>query len=229
MPHQCIECGRTFPDGSKQMLTGCPECGGNKFQFRPEGRPETASNGSESTSTPASTSPQESTSTPSTVADDTSSAVHESPASSDDLSTSTSATKKGTSDAVSSADDVDSSTSTEASSDSTSGPRKSASDTDASEDSAQASARTDVVTRAELDRVREDAVETDEPTDTSQRHGVDDLREELNDQFESIKILSPGQYELNLMELYDRQEYIISLREDGRYVIEMPGTWGDSD
>jgi len=215
MPHQCIECGRTFPDGSKQMLTGCPECDGNKFQFRPEGRPETASNGSESTSTPASTSPQESTSAPAST--------------SSQESTSTSATKKGTSDAVSSADDVDSSTSTEASSDSTSGPRKSASDTDASEDSAQASARTDVVTRAELDRVREDAVETDEPTDTSQRHGVDDLREELNDQFESIKILSPGQYELNLMELYDRQEYIISLREDGRYVIEMPGTWGDSD
>ena len=215
MPHQCIECGRTFPDGSKQMLTGCPECDGNKFQFRPEGRPETASNGSESTSTPASTSPQESTSAPAST--------------SSQESTSTSATKKGTSDAVSSADDVDSSTSTEASSDSTSGPRKSASDTDASEDSAQASARTDVVTRAELDRVREDAVETDEPTDTSQRHGVDDLREELNDQFESIKILSPGQYELNLMELYDRQEYIISLKEDGRYVIEMPGTWGDSD
>ena len=130
MPHQCIECGRTFPDGSKQMLTGCPECGGNKFQFRPEGRPETTSDGSESTSTPASTSPQESTSTTSTVADNTSSAVHESPASTDDLPTSTSATKKGTSDAVSSADDVpvDSSTSTEASSDSTSGPRKSASD-----------------------------------------------------------------------------------------------------
>jgi len=227
MPHQCIECGRTFPDGSKQMLTGCPECDGNKFQFRPEGRPETASNGSESTSTPASTSPQESTSAPASTSSQESTSAPASTSSQE--STSTSATKKGTSDAVSSADDVDSSTSTEASSDSTSGPRKSASDTDASEDSAQASARTDVVTRAELDRVREDAVETDEPTDTSQRHGVDDLREELNDQFESIKILSPGQYELNLMELYDRQEYIISLREDGRYVIEMPGTWGDSD
>jgi len=77
--------------------------------------------------------------------------------------------------------------------------------------------------------VREDAVDTDERTDTSQRHGVDDLREELNDQFESIKILSPGQYELNLMELYDRQEYIISLKEDGRYVIEMPDAWGIQD
>ncbi len=29
------------------------------------------------------------------------------------------------------------------------------------------------------------------------------------------------------MELYDREEYIISLREDGRYVIEMPESWDD--
>ncbi|OYR80528.1 hypothetical protein DJ71_14695, partial [Halorubrum sp. E3] len=30
MPHQCTTCGRTFPDGSKEMLSGCPDCGGNK-------------------------------------------------------------------------------------------------------------------------------------------------------------------------------------------------------
>nr|WP_199268448.1 Zn-ribbon containing protein [Halomarina oriensis] len=52
-----------------------------------------------------------------------------------------------------------------------------------------------------------------------------ELREELNEQFESIKIVEPGQYELNLMELYDREEYIISLRENGRYVIQMPEDW----
>src|SRR6056297_872855 len=37
MPHQCTNCGRTFPDGSKEMLSGCPDCGGNKFQFEPSG------------------------------------------------------------------------------------------------------------------------------------------------------------------------------------------------
>ncbi|WP_217900335.1 Zn-ribbon domain-containing protein, partial [Halorubrum sp. Ea8] len=37
MPHQCTTCGRTFPDGSKEMLSGCPDCGGNKFQFKPAG------------------------------------------------------------------------------------------------------------------------------------------------------------------------------------------------
>ena len=35
MPHQCTNCGRAFEDGSKEMLSGCPDCGGNKFQFRP--------------------------------------------------------------------------------------------------------------------------------------------------------------------------------------------------
>jgi predicted nucleic acid-binding Zn-ribbon protein len=65
---------------------------------------------------------------------------------------------------------------------------------------------------------------SDEETD------IDELREQLNDQFESIKIVEPGQYELNLMELYDRDEYIIALQENGRYVIQMPEQWiGDED
>lgn len=56
---------------------------------------------------------------------------------------------------------------------------------------------------------------------------MEELREELNKQFESIRIVRPGQYELNLMELYNREEYIISLQEDGRYVIDVPDSWRD--
>ena len=52
---------------------------------------------------------------------------------------------------------------------------------------------------------------------------------QLNAQFESIKILEPGQYELNLMELYDREEYIIALQENGRYVIQVPDQWIGND
>lgn len=55
--------------------------------------------------------------------------------------------------------------------------------------------------------------------------GIAELREQLNEQFESIKIVEPGQYELNLMELYDREEYIIALQENGRYVIQVPENW----
>nr|WP_323368207.1 Zn-ribbon containing protein [Natrarchaeobaculum aegyptiacum] len=61
------------------------------------------------------------------------------------------------------------------------------------------------------------------------RPSIEQLREELNEQFESIKIVRPGEYELNLMELYNREEYIISLQEDGRYVIEVPDAWRDGD
>ncbi|MCG1004224.1 hypothetical protein LQ368_12355 [Halobacterium noricense] len=35
MPHQCTNCGHVFADGSKEMLSGCPDCGGNKFQYHP--------------------------------------------------------------------------------------------------------------------------------------------------------------------------------------------------
>ena len=213
MPHQCIECGRTFPDGSKEMLTGCPECGGNKFQFRPSDRSETAEDSAPPTSAP----PAPATDSPTDAGEPT--------APSDSSSTSTHSTAGDPIDAA----DETTTTDDAATTGGATTTDDATADADVSEDSAQASARTDVVTRDELDRVREDTVGSDDPPDASRRPGVDDLREELTDQFESIKILSPGQYELNLMELYDRQEYIISLREDGRYVIEMPGTWDDPE
>jgi len=52
---------------------------------------------------------------------------------------------------------------------------------------------------------------------------IEKLQLELSTQFESIKILEPGQYELNLMELYNRDECIIAIQEDGHYVIQVPG------
>ncbi len=33
MPHQCINCGETFPEGSTDLLQGCPECEGTRFFF----------------------------------------------------------------------------------------------------------------------------------------------------------------------------------------------------
>ena len=33
MPHQCLKCGAVFPDGSPQILRGCPDCGGAKFFY----------------------------------------------------------------------------------------------------------------------------------------------------------------------------------------------------
>jgi len=78
------------------------------------------------------------------------------------------------------------------------------------------------------DRVPSEGQVVDTPA-SEDRPDLDELREELNDQFESIKIVSQGQYELNLMELYDRDEYIISLREDGRYVIDVAESWRNDE
>ncbi|WP_435123700.1 OapC/ArvC family zinc-ribbon domain-containing protein [Halobaculum sp. D14] len=177
MPHQCTNCGRTFADGSKEMLSGCPECGGNKFQFRPEGAVDAdAAAGADAAGDP-------------------------------DL---------GGGAPAGAADQVGA----------------------GSENGAQAEARSEVVSEDELadaaadadaDRAAAADAADDAAAEESSDPNLDALRQKLNDQFESIRIVNPGQYELNLMELYDREEYIISLREDGRYVIEMPESWGPHD
>lgn len=141
MPHECTQCGKGFPDGSKEMLGGCPGCGGKKFQFIPKGG--------------------------------------------------------------------------------------------LNEDNAQSAARREladpptITDRGGVDEsaeVEEETTTESEETDTPTTD-LAELRERLDSQFESIKIVEPGQYELNLMELYDRDTYVISLQEDGRYVIDVPEAW----
>ena len=265
MPHQCTNCGRAFADGSKEMLSGCPDCGGNKFQFQPKSagstpaestdsspdRTESTSDGPDATGTterdesarpdpspptseradrawpgtdsePSPDAGSPSANTSSSPASPTEAPGTESPPAPTASSNDTPQVDAGTS----TGSDADVDADTEASNP----PRVS------DEDHAQASARTDMVTPDEL---ADAARKTRKPPDdvdgqviepqSDDRPGLDELREELNSQFESIKIVSPGQYELNLMELYDRQEYIISLQEDGRYVIEVPDSWGSID
>lgn len=33
MPHQCVHCGKLYPAGSKELLTGCKECGSHFFFY----------------------------------------------------------------------------------------------------------------------------------------------------------------------------------------------------
>ena len=101
---------------------------------------------------------------------------------------------------------------------------------DDAEDAAQASARSEMVTADDLpERPPSEGRVVKEPDADADEPDMAALREELNEQFESIKVLAPGQYELNLMELYDREEYIIALQENGRYVIEVPETFAGSE
>jgi hypothetical protein len=315
MPHECTNCGKVFPDGSKEMLSGCPDCGGNKFQFRPSGasgsggdartagdrtgtaggstdaptetepdRRSEASN-ADTDESPRSSNRSEASDAGATEsptwqrtaerADETEPRADESPPrttptdagtdSRDDADSSEPTRDDGprglsgraadagrtvrdwvngnsSTDAAGETSDADTQSDTRsAHADATSETTDStaSADSPSREDSAQASARADVVSPDEIEAAASRAAVDDAdgpPTDVDgtviepdddDRPDLAELREELNNQFESIKIVRPGEYELNLMELYDRNEYIISLREDGRYVIEVPDAWGD--
>jgi len=219
MPHQCTNCERVFPDGSKEMLSGCPDCGGNKFQFKPDSATETPTlDDPPSASAAAGSSEPPAEQEPTSGTDGAADADAGSKPPVTDASPASDAATAGSSATDTDADYIEA-------------------ESDPSllgEDTAQADARRNVVSPEELDDASspppsaEDAAQT-VPPDSADSPGIDDLRAELNDQFESIKILEPGQYELNLMELYDRQECIISLQEDGHYVIEVADTWRDDD
>lgn len=248
MPHECTTCGRTFQDGSKEMLSGCPNCGGNKFQFLPGGKEATdAPTGPDVPNGPDSSDLIE-PSTPTDVAvEGTDSTFRESNATgaSDDRTTSASGSKHKTADingpsntsSFSFGNESQSSRKTDQGGE-VSG--EEFSDSPATgEDDAQASARKTVVGPEELAAAESaspaepDHVDSTESDDrqaaTDEQPDLSELREKLNDQFESIKIHKPGEYELNLMELYDREEHIIALQEDGKYIIDVPGSWREKD
>ncbi|SEO60355.1 hypothetical protein SAMN04487948_103444 [Halogranum amylolyticum] len=268
MPHQCTNCGKTFADGSKEMLSGCPDCGGNKFQFRPSGATDAESDGTGSDSTPdrdqstssgrpntdrsdrsgvTGTAAKAGASVREWVGNRTTDETNEPDETgkadgTDDAPEATTAstdvtiepTDDGESDGTTATDEPGDASASESTTPESPSPDR---EVDSAEDRAQASARSDVVTPEELSAAENRPV-GEQPADadgtviepeSEDRPDLSDLRDELNDQFESIKILQPGQYELNLMELYDREEYIISLREDGRYVIEVPDTWRGSE
>jgi predicted nucleic acid-binding Zn-ribbon protein len=321
MPHQCTTCGNLFDDGSKEMLGGCPECGGNTFQFHPAGAdvpeeppdedpPEPdgsttantvgraatkvrdfVSRDTDAPSEPADTDTTEPGS-PATGTDTTEPTPTESPPTetrSTEPTPTTGATEAPGSAAAgdgTTAEDGTTSRDTasspgRATGTDSGGPDPNAAwpseddpeefpsvgddsdiiDADAreaarnsAEDGAQTAARGELASESEVSAGAEDGLAGAEADvgagagDTSGGTGtpdageapsegrvvsepsedqpdIEELREQLNDQFESIKILEPGQYELNLMELYDRDEYIIALQENGRYVIQVPEQW----
>ncbi|RRJ32533.1 OapC/ArvC family zinc-ribbon domain-containing protein [Halocatena pleomorpha] len=226
MPHQCTNCGCAFGDGSKEMLSGCPECGGTTFQFQPDGVDDGDVPAAEEPPDPpsgnvggrvgrATSIVRELMSNDSASGPSDPTTPEERPARTDD---------GRDADVINSSDP---------------------SPSEEEEDSAQATARSEFVspdslpahTRTDLPPSDSSPSSSDRPSPTGrvvreptgEHPDLAELRSELNDQFESIKILEPGQYELNLMELYDREEYIIALQENGHYVIQMPETWLSND
>jgi hypothetical protein len=269
MPHQCTNCGHTFADGSKEMLSGCPGCGGNTFQFHPKGTdvpdhppddaeppPESeggnAANtvgraatkvrdfvgGADATVTDSSAGPPEEPQ-PEPGPEPTSTTPDPAAPWPDDLADDDAGGVDGTDAEII---DADARRGDDGRGDAA--PGKGA----GGEDLAQTSARGDVAGPDDLAGGDDEsaghgsapravdssdtAADAPSPSDgrvvsepSGENPGIEELREQLNDQFESIKIVEPGQYELNLMELFDREEYIIALQENGRYVIQVPENW----
>ncbi len=236
MPHQCTDCGRTFDDGSQEMLSGCPDCGGNKFQYQPTSAVEETAPPSEEPPDPPD--PPVDSSVARTVGN-AATAVR-------DLVGSSPSPPEPVEDDSSDPAPAPAGTETGTASTGTEGVDA---QTAMAEDNAQASARTEVVSKDELPPAPETPKTASQPapvveedtdstagtapdaadtSDERDRPDLSELRDELNDQFESIKVLDPGKYELNLMELYDREEYIIALQEDGKYTIQVPERWEDS-
>jgi predicted nucleic acid-binding Zn-ribbon protein len=205
MAHQCTACGRTFEDGSTAMLSGCPDCGGNTFQYfkgePPEspGRPPEPEIDAGVGGTVGETVGKARAAVSGLMGDGYESPTQESAPDDDILVADETPVSDHPDGGITEAPD----THTEDTG-GTPTPDTPTRDTTATDEPATGS-----------DAQQDEAVE--EPS-------LDELRAELNDQFESIKILEPGQYELNLMELYEREEHIIALQEDGRYVIDVPGT-----
>ena len=46
-------------------------------------------------------------------------------------------------------------------------------------------------------------------------------QKEIGNRIESIRIVSPGQYELNLESLLERKEIVMALKEDGSYIVNL--------
>jgi predicted nucleic acid-binding Zn-ribbon protein len=49
--------------------------------------------------------------------------------------------------------------------------------------------------------------------------------DEIGDRVESVRILSPGSYELNLDSIMKREEIVMALKEDGTYVVHLPSVF----
>jgi hypothetical protein len=203
MPHECTDCGAIYEDGSTQMLDGCDDCGGTTFLFTKESPADGSSHGDAappSTGETAAATPAET------------------------------------------AEGVDGSEAATGTVDAGEGPSV--------EDPAQTSARSGIIEAEQADdddadggveTERADTAGAGDPPDDGPptvsggdaadgetvTPDTDEIREALMAQFESIKIVEPGSYELNLMNLYDRDEKIIALQEDGRYQVSLPSALDD--
>lgn len=75
----------------------------------------------------------------------------------------------------------------------------------------------------EVDELLGDKVPPKKPE--SKKAKDDTKPEEIGERVESVRILSPGSYELNLESLFEREEIVMALKEDGSYIVHLPSVF----
>ncbi|MBN2111405.1 MAG: Zn-ribbon domain-containing protein [Methanosarcinaceae archaeon] len=138
MPHKCTRCGSIFEDGASVILSGCPNCGWNKFLYVKDDEPE--------------------------------SSEKEVPEGEE---------KDGEHKII-----------------------------DESHDHAH---------DEKIIREIDDIIGHEEEKKS--------VTEEEGERVESVRILGPGSYELNLDSLLDRKEIVMAIKEDGTYALHLPSVF----
>ena len=134
MPHKCTRCETIFEDGAEVILSGCPNCGWNKFLYVKSKDSET----------------EEDKTTEGTEEKTTESSTKEEPA-------------------------------------------------------------------EQFIREIDDIVGIE--------HQEREIIEEEGERVESVRILGPGSYELNLNSLLERDEIIMAIKQDGTYAVDLSSTF----
>lgn len=186
MPHECVECGDVFDDGSDEVFEGCPSCGATKFFYVKE----VSSEPSSSETTPSGSEASEPTSPSETLSAETQPAETKKPVAE---------TQTG----MGGDDDI------------------------VEADSEYERAFGGKLDDSGDEDTSDEISEVDGDDAGFRRARADEARRELMDQFETIRIVEPGSYELNLMNLYEEDEKIIALQEDGRYQVSLPSAFDD--
>lgn len=250
MPHECVSCGEVFEDGADEVFDGCPDCGATKFFYVKEVTEDETPDAAPRTE-PASESPPDPNSDTGVGVDAGVDTDHEDDSEilsdSDAEETPVDATDVPTQTARDSPADTgaDTDTGTEPLTDTVTGTRDEA-DTRTKTDTDPFTDTDDDIVEAESEyedsfggSLSEEDTESeptgsDTPSVTTDSEGrmfrrarPDEARRRLLDEFETIRIVEPGSYELNLMNLYEDEEKIIALQEDGKYQVSLPSTIGD--
>jgi len=136
MPHRCTRCGTIFEDGDSVILSGCPNCGWNKFLYVKK-----EAEGLENQGRPA--------------------------------------LEEQKLDLESSLDEV--------------------------------VRNIDEALASEQESPKQEQEEAERKTD--------------EERVESVRILGPGSYELNLESLFERKELVMAIREEGSYALHLPSVF----